>query len=176
MAIGKKKRATRPRASAPSRASLSFELRAVPELDPFSGAAEHPDWVKRDFPAYAAAAHATGPVSSTRVLHAGGHEIEITTTYAVRIDGEPAPIHMMVDSDGRVWSHLCPYRTFPNASELLAYVIQHVPEALTNLGHGGHDHGGGEPSAPETTHAGHDEGARPTPKARPRARRAGGRS
>ncbi len=115
-------------------------LPALPELDPFSEHPAPPAWVERDFPSYVAHEHATGPVSSVRVLHVAGHSIEITTTYSVSIDGAPAPVHMLVDTDGQVWSHVCPYRTFPNATELLRYLVEHVPEALTGIAAGGHVH------------------------------------
>jgi hypothetical protein len=119
--------------------------RALPKLDPFGEPAPQPAWVEREFPSYAATAHAAGPVSSKRVLWALGRTIEITTTYAVSIDGVNAPVHMLVDTDGNVWSHVCPYRTFANATELVRYLVEHVPEALTELpmgGEHGHDHTG----------------------------------
>jgi hypothetical protein len=112
----------------------------LPAIDAFGDASPHPAWVKRDFPSYAAGGHVSGPLASTRVLYAGGHTIEVTTTYSVRIDGQLAPVHMMVDTDGRLWSHLCPYRTFANATELLRYLVEHVPEALTGIELGGHGH------------------------------------
>jgi hypothetical protein len=165
MALGKKKRdaaaarvgkrKTQVEAKAPPRTARARrsrgagEPRELPELDPFAEMPPQPDWVARDFPAYVQGSHVSGPVSSKRVSYAGGHEIEITTTYSVSIDGVPTPVHLLVDSDGQLWSHLCPYRTFPNANELIAFMIEHVPEALTNIhaGHGatGHaGHAGGE--------------------------------
>jgi hypothetical protein len=122
--------------------ALRKNLRAIPLIEPFADPPAQPSWVEREFPAYAAAGHA-GAMSSQRVVHVGGHHIEITTTYSVTIDGEPATIHMFVDTDGRLWSHVCPYRTFASAGELIAYVVKHVPEALTGVagahsGHGGH--------------------------------------
>jgi hypothetical protein len=113
----------------------------LPAFDAFAEAAPHPAWVKRDFPRYAAAGHATDHAASTRILYAGGHSIEITTTYSVSIDGQVVPVHMMVDSDGQLWSHLCPYRTFANATDLLRYLVEHVPDALTGLAVGEHGHG-----------------------------------
>ncbi|HKO95293.1 MAG TPA: hypothetical protein VJU61_29255 [Polyangiaceae bacterium] len=145
--VERKSAVKKPRAQ-PSRAGS--RLRALPELDPFAELPPQPEWVMRDFPEYAEGSHVSGPVSSRRVSYAGGHEIEITTTYAVTIDGQPAPMHMLVDSDGRLWSHLCPYVTFANANELIAHIIEHAPEALTDIhaGHGGAGHGG-------TGHRGH---------------------
>jgi hypothetical protein len=119
--------------------------RALPNVDAFGVAEPQPAWVEREFPSYAGTAHARGPVSSKRVLWALGRTIEITTTYAVSIDGVTAPVHMLVDTDGNVWSHVCPYRTFANATELVRYLVEHVPEALTELplaGEHHHDHAG----------------------------------
>jgi len=110
-------------------------------VDPFAELPPQPEWVMRDFPEYVEGSHVSGPVSSRRVSYAGGHEIEITTTYAVSIDGQPAPVHMLVDSDGRLWSHLAPYATFANANELIAHIIEQAPEALTDI-HAGHDGAG----------------------------------
>jgi hypothetical protein len=142
MAVGKKKRRkVRPR---PARAQ-GGNLRALPDLDPFAVMPPQPAWVVRDFPEYVQGSHVSGPVSTRRVSHAGGHEIEILTTYSVSIDGRPAPVHLLVDSDGRLWSHLCPYVTFANANELTAHLLAHAPEALSELhaeggasGHGRH--------------------------------------
>jgi hypothetical protein len=124
----------------------------LPDVDPFAELPPQPEWVVRQFPEYVAGSHVSGPVSTRRVSHAGsrtgGHEIEIITTYSVSVDGQPAPVHLLVDTDGRLWSHLCPYATFANANELIAHLLEHAPEALTGLlvghGHAGHaGHAGG---------------------------------
>lgn len=125
------------RASVRKTTRASKPVRPLPTLDPFAEVAPQPAWVEREFPEYAANAHATGPVSSTRVVYAAGHTIEITTTYTVSIDGVNAPVHMMVDTDGNVWSHVCPYRTFANATELVRYLVERVPDALSSLPAGG---------------------------------------
>lgn len=143
MAVGKKKRkkaAPAPRANkARARRSTSDgNLRELPDVDPFAEMPPQPEWVVREFPDYVEGSHVSGPVSTRRVSYAGGHEIEIITTYTVKIDGRPTPVHLLVDTDGRLWSHLCPYVTFANANELIAHLLAHAPEALTNLptGHG----------------------------------------
>jgi hypothetical protein len=154
MAVGKKKRArqaaqeTGKKARA-RRGPASGKLRELPDVDPFAEMPPQPEWVVREFPEYVEGSHVSGPVSTRRVSYAGGHEIEILTTYSVRIDGQPAPVHLLVDSDGRVWSHLCPYVTFANANELIAHLLASAPEALTDLpaghahaGHAGHAGGG----------------------------------
>jgi hypothetical protein len=157
MAAGKKQRAARAAATArvrkkkasverkpasrkarAQRSQAGSQLPALPELDPFAVLPPQPEWVLRDFPEYVEGSHVSGPVSSRRVSYAGGHEIEIITTYAVSIDGVPTPVHLLADSDGRLWSHLCPYVTFASASELIAHLIEHAPEALTGI-HAAHD-------------------------------------
>ena len=177
MAAGKKKRAgqrpapaTRLRANKASverkpaskqaradRSQAGSHLRQLPKVDPFAELPPQPEWVTRDFPEYIQGSHVSGPVSSRRVSYAGGHEIEMITTYAVSIDGHPAPVHMLVDSDGRLWSHLCPYVTFANANELLAHIIEQAPEALTDIhaGHGSAGHGSAGHGSAGHSSAGH---------------------
>ena len=169
MGVGKKKGAREPatarasthkarverkpaaKASRARRAQSGGNLRGLPDLDPFAEMPPQPEWVIRDFPEYVRGSHVSGPVSTRRVSYAGGHEIEIITTYSVSIDGRPTPVHMLVDSDGRLWSHLCPYVTFANANALIAHLVEHAPEALTDIhaghtssGHTSSSHAGGE--------------------------------
>jgi hypothetical protein len=96
--------------------------------------------VRRKYPTYAEHAHTEGPVTSSRTIHAGGHEIEVRTTYEVRLDADAIDMNIMVDSDGRLWTHLCPYVTFATAPELVEYVLEHAPEALLGLTHHSHAH------------------------------------
>jgi hypothetical protein len=125
------------KASRARSAQSAGTLRELPDTDPFAEMPPQPEWVTRDFPEYVEGSHVSGPVSTRRVSYAGGHEIEIITTYSVNIDGRATPVHMLVDTDGRLWSHLCPYATFANASALIAHLVEQAPEALTNI-HAGH--------------------------------------
>jgi hypothetical protein len=34
---------------------------------------------------------------------------------------------MMVDEEGRLWSHLCPYLTFASALELVRHLLSRMP-------------------------------------------------
>lgn len=154
MAVGKKKRARtapapRAKKARARRTEPSSNLYELPDVDPFAEMPPQPEWLVREFPEYVEGSHVSGPVSTRRVSYAAGHEIEIITTYSVKIDGQPTPVHLLVDTDGRLWSHLCPYVTFATANELIAHLLTHAPEALTDLhaGHGsaGHaGHAGGE--------------------------------
>jgi hypothetical protein len=113
----------------------------LPAIDCVSPEAEHPEWVRKEYGDHVAHAHVDGPVTSTRTLAARGNTIVIKTTYEISIEGKPWPLHMMVDSDGRLWSHLCPYSTFATAPELVSYLLEHAPEALLGLPAGECMHG-----------------------------------
>ena len=118
-------------------------------IDPLAESGAFPAWVRKRFPSYTVESHIHGPVKTVRQLDHGGHHVEIETTYAVKLDGRPFPIHMMVDREGNLWSHLCPYHTFRSAVELVQFLMDRLPEAFNaapqNGGHdhGGHDHGSG---------------------------------
>ncbi|MFY0524944.1 hypothetical protein ACN28I_17920 [Archangium gephyra] len=85
------------------------------EFDPFTPGREHPEWVKKNFPTYVEHRH-ENLVRSDRVLEHRGNTITITTMYEVRVEGRLVTLHMMVDEEGRLWSHLCPYLTFATAT------------------------------------------------------------
>ena len=109
---------------------------AVPlEFDPFTPGREHPEWVRKNFPGYVDYTHDT-LVRSVRTLESHGHTITITTAYEVKVDGRLVTLHMMVDEQGQLWSHLCPYQSFGSAVDL----VRHLLERLPHLFEGGHDH------------------------------------
>ncbi len=113
------------------------------EFDPFKPGSEHPAWVMKDFPSYVEHAH-EALARSTRVLEHQGNTITITTTYEVRVNERLVTLHMMVDEEGRLWSHLCPYLTFATATELVRHLIERMPHLF-------------EPALPSP--GGDDEGA-----------------
>jgi hypothetical protein len=125
----------------------------IPDLDPFADHPAIPAWIRTRHPDYAHPQHVTGPVTTTRSLQVAGHELAIRTSYEVFIDGRALPLHMMVDSDGRLWSHLCPYHTFGTASDLVEYVLEHAPEALVGLVTTSDPHGGGHGGGHGHSHA-----------------------
>jgi hypothetical protein len=119
-------------------------------FDPFKPGTEHPDWVMKEFPSYVEHTHES-LARSTRVLEHRGNTITITTTYEVRVGERLVTLHMMVDEEGRLWSHLCPYLTFATAPELVRHLIERMPHLLEPAqpspgvdggdgpsGHGGH--------------------------------------
>jgi hypothetical protein len=112
------------------------------EFDPFTPGREHPEWVRKNFPDYAEYTH-EALVRSVRTLESRGHTITITTAYEVRVDGRLVTLHMMVDEQGQLWSHLCPYQSFDSATELVRYLLDRLPhlfEGSEPTGHGGHAH------------------------------------
>jgi hypothetical protein len=117
------------------------------EFDPFTPGREHPEWVRKNFPDYVEQTH-EALVRSVRTLESHGHLITITTAYEVRVDGHLVTLHMMVDEQGQLWSHLCPYQSFTSATELVRHLLDRLPhlfEGTNPAGHGGHTH----PSAGE---------------------------
>jgi hypothetical protein len=106
----------------------------------------------KDFPSYVEHSH-EALARSTRVLEHQGNTISITTTYEVRVNERLVTLHMMVDEEGRLWSHLCPYLTFATATELVRHLIERMPHLFEpaqpspddddegrHTGHGGHAH------------------------------------
>jgi hypothetical protein len=136
-------------AKPPKSAKLKFESAKPLPLNPFAQPPEFPQWFHQQYPGYVAAAHSHVPGGQTvslREANHGGHTIKVTTTYAVEVDGAPISLHLMVDDEGMLWSHMCPYHTFSSALDLIRFIIDQLPEAFgqssgENNNHGGHDHG-----------------------------------
>jgi hypothetical protein len=145
---GKPKRSTRPTSrkrttQGATRGTGSYTVAPL-TFDPFTPGREHPEWVKKNFPAYVEHAH-EGLTRSDRLLEHRGNTITITTTYEVRVEGRLVTLHMMVDEEGRLWSHLCPYLTFATATELVLHLLERMPHlfeatpAPDSTRHGEHD-------------------------------------
>ncbi len=110
----------------------------------FTSGQEHPEWVRKKFPTYVEHTHESLARSDRTLKHQGR---TITTTYEVRVEGRLITLHMMVDEEGRLWSHLCPYLTFTSAPELVRHLLKRMPHLFeapqaTRSGGGA----GGEPS------------------------------
>jgi hypothetical protein len=121
------------------------------EYDPFTPGLDHPEWVRQGFPTYVEHEHES-LARSVRTLEHQGRVISITTTYEVRIEGRLLSLHMMVDEEGRLWSHLCPYQTFATALELVRHLLTRMPQLFEAAPHEPHPHQ--EPSAHEHAHGG----------------------
>jgi hypothetical protein len=107
----------------------------------------HPDWVKKNFPAYIAS-HAGHEATAVREFTHSGHAVRIFTTYRVEVDGQPVRAHLSVDEDGQVYTHATPFVTYASAIDLMKAVIDAYPDSFSGSdgGHGGHhdrghDHG-----------------------------------
>jgi hypothetical protein len=154
----KPKRPSRRKAARKSRATGAARetgTRAVAPLDfdPFTPGGEHPEWVRKNFPTYVEHRH-ENLVRSERVLEHRGSTITITTMYEVRVEGRLVTLHMMVDEEGRLWSHLCPYLTFATATELVLHLLERMPHLFEAMppappgdearsapeAHSGHEH------------------------------------
>jgi hypothetical protein len=152
----RKKRQARPRK--PARRETASRARAhyvAPlELDPFTPGREHPEWVRKEFPTYVEHTHES-LARSDRTLEHRGRTITITTTYEVRVEGRPVTLHMMVDEEGRLWSHLCPYLTFATAPELVRHLLTRMPHLFEAPQPSSHRGGaGGEHSSHDHTPGG----------------------
>jgi hypothetical protein len=159
MAARKKRQAGQEK---PARRGTTSEARAhciAPlEFNPFTPGLEHPEWVRKEFPSYVEHTHES-LVRSVRTLEHRGRTITITTTYEVRVEGRLVTLHMMVDEEGQLWSHLCPYQSFASAPELVRHLLTRMPHLFeaplpspsggdaggghTDPGHSGHDHSHG---------------------------------
>ena len=82
-------------------------------------------------------------MTSTRRATHDGHEIEITTCYEIKVDGEPLSTHLFVTNEGNLHSHAMPNYVFSSAVDLVKKIIDLYPEDFADQqghGHGGHTH------------------------------------
>ena len=81
-------------------------------------------------------------VSAIRTAQYKGHDIEIRTTYEIRIDGDLFPGHVMVDDEGHLHCHSIPYATYGSAVDFVKSLIDIYPDTYgpNGAGRGGQDH------------------------------------
>jgi hypothetical protein len=123
------------------------------ELEKVSPTAEEnvqPDWIREQYPDYVENHVMHHPLNSVRTFTHAGHQVKITTTYQIEVDGVPVQVHASVDNQGWVFSHATPFVNYGSATGLVKALIDRFPKSFTNLGDRGqeHDHGHEE--------AGHD--------------------
>jgi hypothetical protein len=113
------------------------------EIRPDAAEPVQPRWIAEQFPAYVGEPDMAGELSSVRGFDFRGHDVRITTTYRVEIDGHPVHLHALVDDQGNLLCHTFPYRRYRSAVELVRELLERFPEFyLDQAGHGGHeDHG-----------------------------------
>lgn len=137
----------------PARRMIGAGAHRIPplEYDPFTPGLDHPEWVRRGFPTYVEHEHES-LARSVRTLEHQGRDISIITTYEVRVEGRLVSLHMMVDEEGRLWSHLCPYLTFASAPELVRHLLTRMPHLFEAAPPGPHPNH--EPATHQHTHGG----------------------
>ena len=87
-------------------------------------------------------------MTSVREFSHAGHSVKILTTYRVEVDGHPVHVHLSVDEDGQVHTHVTPFVTYGSAIDLMKAVVDAYEASVArdgrggHGGHGGHDHGG----------------------------------
>ena len=97
-----------------------------------------PEWVLSEHRSHRKQAHGTRHlVQSVREFDHGGHEVRITTTYKVEIDGEPIHLHMAVGEGGHLMCHSTPYEEYASAVDVVRTLIDRFPAAF-ETDHGGH--------------------------------------
>ncbi|WNG37296.1 hypothetical protein F0U61_29205 [Archangium violaceum] len=148
MAAKKKRQAGQGKPARQGTAAEAKAYRIPPlEFDPFTPGLEHPEWVRQEFPTYVEHQHES-LARSVRTLEHQGRTISITTTYEVRVGERLITLHIMVDEEGQLWSHLCPYLTFASALELVRHLLTRMPHLFeeappgpsTDPDHSDHEH------------------------------------
>jgi hypothetical protein len=70
--------------------------------------------------------------SSTRTAEHNGHQIVLTTTYRVEVDGKELQLPLMVDDSGTVHSHSLPNYQFESALDMVKAAIDLFPEEFAD--------------------------------------------
>ena len=65
---------------------------------------------------------------SVRTFAHHGHDISITTTYEVKIDGRVVRLPLMVSQDGHVQTHALPNYSLSSAVDLVKTILDQFPE------------------------------------------------
>src|SRR5262245_39483950 len=69
-----------------------------------------------------------GHAASVRTAEHNGHQITLTTTYRIEVDGKLLKIPLMVDDDGDVHCDSLPNHQFDSALEMIKAVLDAFPE------------------------------------------------
>jgi len=79
-----------------------------------------------------------GPIITTRNIEHNNVNIEIETTYKIKINGRDYFTHAMLGEDGFLTCHAIPYKLFASMPELIIALVDLYPNEFENEGH---DHG-----------------------------------
>lgn len=96
-----------------------------------STTAIQPDWIRDRYPEYAIDHGMDHELTSVRLAEHNGHQIKITTTYQIEIDGRSVHLHAMVDNDGKLFCHTTPYVEYQSAVDLVKALMDRFPESFT---------------------------------------------
>lgn len=115
-----------------------------------SETAVQPKWVGERHPEYAHDHGMHNELTTVRSAEHRGHEIKITTTYDIEIDGRAVHFHAHVGNDGQLHCHSTPYEKYVSAVDLVKELIDRFPEAFAE---GGDTHGEHDAHKPHKPHA-----------------------
>lgn len=84
---------------------------------------------------------------SVRHVTYKGHDIRITTTYRIELDGAEVTGHLLVNNAGSVHYHAIPNQEFASAVDLVERIVDLTdgvdePDETGPAAHGPHHHGG----------------------------------
>ncbi len=124
---------------AEERQQPTLPLLAVPDpavlatINPLSQADVQPGWIRDEYPDYVQEHEAHQAMVSVREFTHEQHRVKITTSYQVEIDDHPVQLHVVVDNDGRVLSHIMPFETYASATDMIRTLLTRLPDAFAGL-------------------------------------------
>lgn len=83
-----------------------------------------------------------GGSGSVRHVTYKGHDIRITTTYHIELDGAEITGHLLVNNAGSVHYHAIPNQEFASAVDLVKRIVD-LSDGLDEPADGSHHHHGG---------------------------------
>ncbi len=122
---------------------VSKLISALERVDPTVEENVQPEWIREQYPDYVDDHVMHRSLTSVRTFAHAGHQVKITTTYRIEVDGVPVQLHALVDDQGRLVSHSTPFVSYGSATDMVRALIDRFPESFANLrdGNEGHDHG-----------------------------------
>lgn len=70
----------------------------------------------------------SGPAQSSRTTVHEGHQVTVTTTYHVTVDGAPVTARLCVADSGMLYSPILPYHQFTSALDAVRALISAYPD------------------------------------------------
>jgi len=108
-------------------------MSVLKSVHPVSRKSVQPDWIREKFPEYVHDNHMDHALISVRSFSHGGHDIKITTSYQIEINGTQIQLHARVDNEGHLHCHTTPYESYSSATDLVKKLIDRYPESFMNL-------------------------------------------